>query len=458
MKNFVLQWRFYETLLLLLVFLIAGIGFVTVSAAAQIRQGIEPEVSLGPVLLPVLVIALAFTTIHVALSLRRVEIEPFILPITALIFTIGILMIWRLRGEDGFQQQVVRGLLPGALLATVAVAWQPLMEYLRRYAAYIGLAGLVLLFLTGIFGVQDETGARLALRLGPLAVQTSEIIKFSLIIFLAWYIEREGRAAEARGHSLLWFRLPAVRYFAPAALFVAAATLALVAMADFGAVLILGLLFVGMLYTGFETRIFATISALGLALGAIVGVVLTRTWAIPSTIRYRYLAFQNPWSGELMPNGFTIAEGPGYQIQQSIYALIAGGVSGTGLGMGSPFFIPLAHSDFILAAIMEEMGSAVGLALLVLYAILILRIFRVLLLMPEGQIFERLLLVGTAVHFFAQVFIMAGGTLNLIPLTGVTMPFLSQGGMALTVNLAQVGLVLALVQRIQGARVERQTP
>ena len=151
----------------------------------------------------------------------------------------------------------------------------------------------------------------------------------------------------------------------------------------------------------------------------------------------------------MMPTGYTIAEGPGYQIQQSLYAVIAGGVTGAGLGLGTPNFIPLAQSDFILAAIIEEMGSAVGVAVLVLYAILVLRIFRVVLLLPAAQVFERLLLIGIGVHFFTQVFVMAGGTFDLFPMTGVTLPFLSLGGMALLVNLTEIGFVLAVMQRVE---------
>ena len=184
-------------------------------------------------------------------------------------------------------------------------------------------------------------------------------------------------------------------------------------------------------------------------MGLLVGLVLSQTWHIPGTIRYRYEAFKNPWSVAMMPNGLTIAEGPGYQIQQAVYAVIAGGVTGSGLGLGSPNFIPLAHSDFILAAITEEMGSAVAIAILILYAVLVLRIFRIVLLLPRGQLFERLLLIGIGVHFFAQAFIMAGGTMNLIPLTGVTLPFLALGGIALLVNLTEIGVALALMQRVE---------
>ncbi len=379
------RWRFREAALLLLIFIIAGIGFVSAAVALAFRQGRDPNEVIVPALIPVVIIALAFTSLHIALSLRKIAVEQILLPVTALLFVLGATMIWRLRGEDGLYQQLLRGLIPGTLISVALITWPTLVERVRRWAVPIGLVGLGLLFLTGVVGVQDETGARLSIKLGPLpAVQTSELIKVALIVFLAWYIEREGQAAEGRAATFLWFRLPALRYIAPAALFVGAATLALVAMSDFGAVLILGALFVAMLFTGFETRIFATIAAVGLVMGLAVGLVLSQVWQIPSTIQYRYLAFRNPWSGEMMPNGYTIAEGPGYQIQQSVYAVIAGGVTGTGVGLGSPTFVPLSHSDFILAAIMEEMGSAVGIAILVLYAVMILRIFRVVLLLPRG--------------------------------------------------------------------------
>jgi cell division protein FtsW (lipid II flippase) len=210
-----------------------------------------------------------------------------------------------------------------------------------------------------------------------------------------------------------------------------------------------------MLFAGFETRIFLTVSAIGLGLAILVGLALALTWHIPTVFQYRFLAFLNPWSKEILmlngqPTGVTISQGPGYQIQQAIYALIAGGLTGTGLGFGSPEYVPLAHSDFIYAAVVEELGSVIGLAVLILFIILLLRIVRAALLLPQEQIFERLLLIGIAIHFFIQVVVMVGGTLNLLPLTGVTIPFLSQGGMALLVNLTEIGLVLSLTRRLEG--------
>jgi cell division protein FtsW (lipid II flippase) len=148
--------------------------------------------------------------------------------------------------------------------------------------------------------------------------------------------------------------------------------------------------------------------------------------------------------------GITISEGPGYQIQQAIYAVVSGGITGRGLGFGSPDYVPLAHSDFILAAIIEEFGAIIGVAVLFLFAVLLLRIFRTVSLLPPGQIFERLLLVGIGAHLFTQVFVMASGTLNLLPVTGITVPFLSQGGVALLINLTEVGIVLAIARRLEG--------
>jgi cell division protein FtsW (lipid II flippase) len=242
----------------------------------------------------------------------------------------------------------------------------------------------------------------------------------------------------------------------PGVLFVVLSTLALVQMSDYGAVLVLGMIFVGMLYAGFETRVFLAVTAIGAGLAVLAGVLLSFTWEVPAVIRYRFLAFLNPWSSEQiylngLPAGISISDGPGYQIQQSLYAVIAGGLSGKGLGLGSPYFVPLAHSDFILAAVIEELGAIIAVALLFVFAVIVLRIARVVFLLPQAQVFERLALVGIGVHLFTQVFVMAGGTLNLLPVTGITIPFLSLGGMALMVNLAEIGLVISLARRVEAA-------
>lgn len=455
-KSVMRPYRRVEALLLGAVFLLAALGLSLVSAARALGAGQPPLADIPRDLLPLLAGALAFAGLHLLLWFRGVRSDQLLLPLVAAIFSLGLIMIWRLLGADGVWQQVLRGFLPGMLLAIALTLRPALLDYVRRWALWISLAGLALALVTALFGVMDETGARLALKIGPLpAIQTSEIIKLVLVIFLAWFIEREGEAVEGRARVLFGFlRVPALRYFLPGILFVTLATLALVKMSDFGAVLILAVIFVAMLYAGFETRVFATIAAIGLALSLLVGLVLAVAWEVPAHIQYRWLAFRDPWSqAEIVingvPTGTTIADGPGYQIQQAIYATIAGGLTGTGLGFGSPNFIPLAATDFIFAALLEEMGAMVGMALLAFYTILLLRIFRGALLLPRVLLFERLLLTGIGIHFFTQVLIMVGGTLNVLPVTGVTLPFLSLGGSALLVNLLEIGLVLAAVQRLE---------
>lgn len=450
------QHRSTEALLLLPVLVIAVLGFGMVAAALRTRQQEDPLSAFPEALVPPILFGLVFILIHILMWLRRSGVEQIVLPVVGLLLAIGLIMIYRLSGPQGVWQQLIRGFIPGVLLMSLLIIRPNLIERLRRWAIPISLLGLALPIATALFGVVDETGARLALKIGPLpAIQTSEIIKVALLIFLAWYIERQGRVVEGRARPIFgWLRLPAVRYFIPGALFVATATLALVQMSDFGAVLILGGLYIAMLYAGFETRVFATVAAAGLGLGLIVGLILAFTWDLPAVIQYRFLAYRDPWSEAMVfadgqPTGVTISQGPGYQIQQAIYATIAGGITGQGLGFGSPQYIPLAHSDFIFAAILEELGAVIGIAVLILFAILILRILRIAALLPSGQIFERLLLVGIAVHIFMQVFVMVSGTLNLLPMTGVTIPFLSQGGVALMVNLTEIGIVIALAQRLE---------
>jgi cell division protein FtsW (lipid II flippase) len=208
-----------------------------------------------------------------------------------------------------------------------------------------------------------------------------------------------------------------------------------------------------MFYTGFQSRTFLTTALIGLVLTILVGIGLALVWDVPPTIQERLLAFSDPWSEEEVvingqPTGLTVSEGPGYQTQQAVYAIIAGGISGTGLGYGTPYYVPLAHSDYIFAAVAEELGMAVSLAILAFFAILLLRIIRLAIVLPTGHVFEKLLLVGITTHLLLQILIMVGGTINLIPPTGVTVPFLSLGGAALMINVIEIGHVMAFASRL----------
>jgi cell division protein FtsW (lipid II flippase) len=446
--------RELEANLIIIVGLICLFGFAMATAVLRTTTETAETGWGGVIIVPGLVVG-GLLFVHALLIRVAGKQEQFIWPITGLLVSIGLILIWRLRGPDAIWQQLIRGWIPGLVLIIILIARPTIIEQVRRrWAFYIGGFGLLLILLTAFLGAPDESGARLSLKIGPLpAIQTTEFVKLSLIIFLAWYIERVGEAAEGRARVFGWLRLPALKYFIPGLLFVFLATLALVKMSDYGAVPILAGLFVVMFYTGFQSRTFLTTALIGLGLSLIAGVFLALFWEPPATIQERVLAFRDPWSTEEVvingqSTGITISEGPGYQTQQSIYAIIAGGISGTGLGYGTPYYVPLAHSDYIFAAVVEEMGMAVGLAILAFFAILFLRMLRLAVVLPSGHVFERLLIVGITVHLVFQIAIMIGGTINLIPPTGVTVPFLSQGGAALLVNLMEVGLVMALASRL----------
>lgn len=446
-----------EISLLLVVALIAFLGFGLAESNGQLHQEAPALSPLLHAALPTFTLIILLLGIHFLLQYRIGEIEQVLLPTVGLLIAIGLIMLWRLLPAALVWQQLTHGAIPGLLMMALFICFPTLVERIRRdWPITISLIGLGLLLTTAFWGARDEAGARLALKIGPLpTIQTSEIVKLALIIFLAWYIEGEGEAAAGRASTLGWLRLPAIRYFVPGVLYVALASLALVKMSDFGAILILGFLFLIMLYAGFETRIFFTVMLIGLALSAGMGILLAIFWKVPDVIQQRFVAFLDPWSqapllAHGVPTGLTIAQGPGYQLQQAIYAIVAGGITGTGIGLGTPQNVPLVYSDFIFAAIGEELGLLGALAILACFAIVLLRILRVAMLLPRQQVFERLLLVGIAAHLLTQVFVMVGGTLDLLPMTGVTVPFLSLGGMALCVNLIEIGLVLALVQRLKG--------
>ncbi len=450
--------RWTETILLLVITAIAFLGLALVSLAAGLRQGLEARALILAAVWPGAALVLPLWALHGLLIARGVRQEQLVLPCVGLLAALGLSLLWRLLPPALVWQQLVRGWWPGLALVGAMAAWPSLLERVRRdWPMTVSALGLGLLLATALFGQVDEAGARLSLRLGPLPpVQTSEPVKLALIIFLAWYIDREGAAVEGWARPLGWFRVPSLRYFVPGTLYVALATLALFRMSDLGAVLILGALFVTMLYAGLETRVFLPVALIGLGLALVVGLLVTWAVGVPGTVQMRWAAFANPWShAPLIVNGqdtgLTVAAGPGYQIQQALYAVMAGGVSGTGLGFGLPGNVPLAHSDFIFASVVEELGAAGGLAVLAIYAVLFVRILRAAALLPPRQTFERLLLVGIGVHLFFQVFVMVGGTLNLLPVTGLTVPFMSHGGVAMLVNVVEAGVVLALAGRVEPA-------
>jgi cell division protein FtsW (lipid II flippase) len=263
--------------------------------------------------------------------------------------------------------------------------------------------------------------------LGLFSFQPSELLKVILVIFLASYLD-EHREVVSSGYRIGPLTLPPIPYLAPLLSMWGIAMGLIIFQRDLGAALLLFGVFLAMLYvaTGSGLYVVAGLGAFGAG-----SYVLYKVFEVVKT---RVAVWLDPWA---------TAQSSGYQIVQAIYALASGGVFGVGLGRGTPAVIPAAHTDFIFSAIGEELGLAGTLGVLIAYILLVFRGYHIALSVPgRFRGFEQLMAVGLTTILALQTFIIVGGNLRLIPLTGITLPFISYGGSSVLMNFVIVGLLL----------------
>jgi cell division protein FtsW len=282
-------------------------------------------------------------------------------------------------------------------------------------------------------------GARLTLHIGPFSGQPSELLKVILVVFLAGYLA-ENRALLSTGNTRLGTRLgtytvPPLAYLLPMLAMWGIALAIVIVQKDLGAALLYFVVFLGLLYAA--TRRVAYV-LFGIGLFLIGSAVLYLVFA---TVQQRINIWIDP---------FADAQGAGYQVIRALYAYGRGGILGTGLGAGLPSVgtvpsIPAIHTDFVFAAVAEEMGMLGALAVLGLYLVIAERGFRIAAAAADD--FRALLATGLTLVIVVQAFVITAGNLRVLPLTGVTLPFVSYGGSSLLVNGAVIGLLLALSDR-----------
>lgn len=358
-----------------------------------------------------------------------------VLPMAALLAAIGTVTVARLEPTLLADPNVPGALLSRhlvsvgaglAVLAGVVVLVRP--EWIRRYTYTWMALAVVLLVAALVFG-EEIRGARLWLRVGPLQVQPSEILRLALVVWLAGYLDRRRELVGAAAGVGTAAALP---YLAPIGVIGAASVAVLVLQNDLGTALLLFGVALAMLYA-------ATGRGTYVALGA--GTFAVAAWVAGLAVGRLAIRAQNwfdPWRDPLAS---------GYQQVQSEYALAAGGVFGVGLGRGMPQAIPDVQTDFVLSAVGEEQGLLAVAVVLALLWLLVWRSIVVAMRAPDG--FGRLLAIGLGAAFGVQALLIAGGVLRLLPLTGLTVPFVSYGGSAMVTNMAAVGLLLA-VSRTSG--------
>jgi len=368
----------------------------------------------------------AFATIVVQ---RALPIhDAYLLPIVYLLSGWGIALIWRLTSDFAIRQTV--WLVVGTAFMLVIVLLPGDLRWLRRYRYTWLVAGLALTALTLIMGVNPSgVGERLWLGCCGLYLQPAEILKLLLVVFLASYLtdRRELLFQTIPGAGAPLPRRQALVYFMPMLVMWGFSTLILVSQRDLGMSTLFFGVFIAMLYLASGRWEYVAAGAALLALGGLLGYFLYDVVAL------RVQAWWNPWAD---PSGRS------YQIVQSLIAVAAGGLFGAGPGQGAPTLIPVAQSDFIFAALAEEWGLLGVLALTALEGGVVLRALRIA--AGTTSAFGQLLAGGLGALLGLQGLLIMAGVVKLLPLTGVTVPFVSYGGSSLVASFCAVGLLLRI--------------
>jgi cell division protein FtsW (lipid II flippase) len=387
----------------------------------------------------------ALAAVHLALVTAGRRVDEVLLPTVGLLGGIGLLLAERLPQDLVVQRvgstvlglaslQLVWLILALAIAGVVAIAVRS-DRWLRLYKYTWAAAGLGLLALTFVLGT-DVNGTRLTLDFGPVSGQPSELLKVILVVFFAAYLaENRVLLADARVRVVGRLTVPPAPYLLPAGLMLALALGIVVIQKDLGAALLFYAVFLCLFYLATGSKVDV---ALGIGL-FLVGFVLLAL--VFPHVRDRVATWLDPWSDPL---------GTGFQTIQALHAFARGGLLGTGLGAGLPTIggqlpIPAVHTDFPLAALGEELGMAGVLAILGCYLVVVSRGLRIAAAAADDV--RALLCAGLALVIGVQAAIIAAGNLKLIPLTGITLPFISYGGSSLLVNGLIVGLLLAFSDR-----------
>lgn len=374
--------------------------------------------------------------LHVLLRVKARYADPVMLPLATTINGLGLVMIHRLDLAEGYslgESMAVRQLVWTTLGMVACAAVVFLLRDHRgiaRYTYTAMAAGLVLLLLPLVPGLgRSVLGARIWIGLGPLSFQPGEIAKITLAIFFAGYLVTARDSLSLVGRKVLLVQLPRARDLGPILVAWMASVLVLVFERDLGTSLLFFGLFVALLYVATERTSWILIGMVLFVGGAVVA------WTQFSHVQTRVEIWLHPFADENVANG-------SYQLVQGLYGMASGGLLGTGLGQGYPSIVPFAESDFIISSLAEELGLAGMFAILMLYVLLVERGLRTAIGVRDG--FGKLLAAGLAFSMALQVFVVVGGVTRVIPLTGLTMPFLAYGGSSLLSNWIVVGLLLRI--------------
>lgn len=389
-------------------------------------------------------LAVLVFALHIVLRFRLPNADPLVVPLATFLTGIGIAEIYRIdlaREVTGWVSTSNRQLAWAAIGIGAAILVIFLLRNYRvlfRYTYIFGLAAILLLLLPMVPGLGADAGADVWISIGIFSFQPAEIAKIFLAIFFAGYLVRTRESLSVTSKKFLGIAWPRARNIGPLLVIWIVSMAIIFFQRDLGTGMLMFGLFIAMLYT-------ATGRTSWVVLG--VSLVAIGVYAASQILPYVKLRFFN-WIHAFDPSVMDPERlGGSYQLVQGIFGLAQGGLIGTGLGQGRPFLTPLAQSDYIFASLGEELGLIGVFAILCVYLILVSRGFRIGVASQDD--FGKLLSVGLAFTIALQVFIIIGGVTRVIPLTGLTTPFLAAGGSSLVANWIIVALFLIVSDSIR---------
>lgn len=418
-----MTWRRTEFFLLLFAALITGVAMVNLEVAVGNPLTQDMLYVIGGFLV-------VFTIAHLAMCFLAPHADQFMLPVAALLNGLGLVMISRLddaRETEMASRQVMWSLV-GVVLMVLVLAIIRDHKVLSRYSYLLGLVGLILLALPMVWPIQPETAAdaKIWLTLGPFSIQPGEFSKILLLLFFAQLLVNKRALFTVAGYRILGLDFPRLRDLAPILLVWAIALLIMAGENDFGPALLLFATVLGMLYLATNRVSWLLIGVVLVALGGF-GIYL-----ISDKIQSRFSLFLDPIGNWETSN----------QLAQALFGMSWGGITGTGLGQGYPYLISIAWSDFILATVGEELGL-IGLAgVLTLFMVFISRGMNAALKVKDP--YGKLVAAGLSLTLAIQIFVVTAGISAMMPMTGLTTPFMSAGGSSIMANYILLGLILRI--------------
>ena len=426
--EFVHRRRRGAELFLLVLALAVGVG-----AYAAVGLGVEGEVPTGILTYGGWLAGLVIVA-HVVVRFVAPYADPVLLPVVAALNGLGLAIIHRLdlSLDTTYARQQLTWMTLGVLLFVVTLVVIRDHRVLQRFTYTSGLAAIVLLLLPLVPGLGTEiNGAQIWISVGPFSFQPGEVAKLLLVVTFAGYLVLHRDALALAGRRVLFVDLPRGRDLGPILLMWLVSLGILVFQTDLGSSLLFFGLFLIMLYVATERAGWLIVGA-GLFLG---GALLA--YRFEPHVRVRVDTWLHPF------DFYDDADGAkSYQLVESMFGMGWGGLLGRGLGLGMPQRIPRAESDFIMGALGEELGLTGVIAVIVLYGLIVERALRASLICRDG--FGKLMAVGLGSVIALQVFVVIGGVTRLIPLTGLTTPFLSYGGSSLVANWVLIALLLRI--------------